>query len=66
MAAMATTNNVSDDDVLADLLEQITERVEQVTADGAYDKRKCYEAIAERKGAGRDPTTLRSEAVAPG
>ena len=49
VAAVATTNNVSDDEVLADLLEQITEQVEQVTADGAYDKRKCYEAIAERK-----------------
>lgn len=49
VAAVATTNNVSDDEVLADLLEQISEKVEQVTTDGAYDKRKCYEAIAESK-----------------
>ncbi len=49
VAAVATTNNVSDDEVLADLLKQVAEDVEQVTADGAYDKRKCYEAIAEKQ-----------------
>ena len=30
-------------------LEQVEEEVAQVTADGAYDKRKCYAAIKERK-----------------
>ena len=49
VAAVATTNNLSDDEVLEDLLDQVEEEVEQVTADGAYDKRKCYAAIAERK-----------------
>ena len=49
VAAVATTNNVSDDEVLADLLEQITVKVEQITADGAYDKRKCYAAIKQKQ-----------------
>ena len=49
VAAVATTNNVSDDEVLVDLLDQVEEEVKQVSADGAYDKRKCYAAIAERK-----------------
>lgn len=49
VAGVETTNNVSDDEVLADLLEQISEQVEQVTADGAYDKGKCYAAINERR-----------------
>ncbi len=49
VAAVATTNNVSDDEVLVDLLEQVEEDVAQVTADGAYDKRECYAAIKERK-----------------
>ena len=49
VAAVATTNNVSDDEVLVDLLEQIDEEVEQVTADGAYDKKKCYEGIKQKQ-----------------
>lgn len=48
VAAMVTTNDVSDGEVLEDLLEQIPEDIEQVSADGAYDQRKCYEAIKKR------------------
>ncbi len=47
LAVVVSTNNVSDDDALADILDGIEEEIEQVSGDGAYDKRKCYEAIAE-------------------
>ena len=49
IAAVVTTNNVADSQVLEDLLEQVEEEIEQVSADGAYDKRNCYEAIGKRK-----------------
>jgi IS5 family transposase len=49
VAAVVTTNNVADSQVLEDLLEQMAEEVEQVSGDGSYDKRKCYEAIRKRK-----------------
>lgn len=49
IAQVATTNNISDKEVLPDLLEQIEEPIGQVTADGGYDYATCYEAIAERK-----------------
>ena len=49
LAAVASTNNVSDDEVLEELLEQVTGKIAQVSADGSYDKRKCYEAIRKRE-----------------
>ena len=49
VAAMVTTNDVNDCEVLDELLELIPEPIEQVSADGAYDTRDCYEAIAKRK-----------------
>jgi hypothetical protein len=35
--------------VLQDILEQIEGKIEQVTADGAYDHEHCYQEIAERE-----------------
>jgi IS5 family transposase len=49
VAAVVATNNFTDGQVLPDLLEQIDEKIEQVSGDGSYDKRNCYEAIRERK-----------------
>ena len=49
VAAVATTNNVSDGQVIEDLLDQVEEEIEQVSGDGSYDKRNCYEAIKKRK-----------------
>jgi hypothetical protein len=46
VAAIVTTNDVADNEVLPDLLDQVEEELEQVTGDGAYDKRHCYRAIA--------------------
>lgn len=47
-AAVVTTNNFSDGQVLPDLLAQVEAELSQVTGDGGYDDRQCYEAISER------------------
>lgn len=60
VSVVASTNDLSDAEALPDLLENVPGRIEQVSADGAYDQRKCYEllnqhqaraAIPPRKGA---------------
>lgn len=48
LAAVVSTNDVSDDEALGDILDGIDDAIRAVAADGAYDKRKCYDAIAER------------------
>jgi IS5 family transposase len=48
-AAVVTTNDFGDGQVLADLLGQVDDEVRQVTGDGGYDDRQCYDAIRERK-----------------
>jgi len=48
LAAVASEAGVSDDEVLPDLVAQVEGEIRQVSADGAYDKRRCYEALAER------------------
>ena len=48
VAAVASEAGVSDDEVLPDLLAQVQQAIRQVSADGAYDKRPCYDALAER------------------
>ena len=45
VAAVASEAGVTDDEVVPDLMEQVDRPVKQVSADGAYDKRKCYEAL---------------------
>lgn len=50
VAAVASEAGVTDDDVVTDLVEQVVRPIVQVSADGAYDKRKCYEAL-EQTGA---------------
>lgn len=48
VAAVVTTNNFTDGPVLPELLEQIGDEIEQVSGDGSYDKRNCYDAIGAR------------------
>ena len=50
-AIQLTTNNVSDSQVLGDLLNQIPqdERIDSVYTDGAYDTKQCREVIADRQ-----------------
>jgi IS5 family transposase len=44
-AALLTENSVSDDTAAPELLDQIEETVLVCAADGAYDKRKVYQAL---------------------
>jgi len=48
LVAVVTTNNIHDGEVLNDVLEAIEGEIEQVSADGAYDHRHCYDEISER------------------
>ena len=50
VAAEVTASSVHESLMLPSLLEQIPGRVRQVSGDGAYDTRACYEA-AHRRGA---------------
>jgi IS5 family transposase len=47
-AAVVSTNNFTDGQVLPDLLEQVADEIKQVSGDGGYDKRNCYDAIGAR------------------
>ena len=49
-AVEITGSHIGDAPVLPDLLNQIPadEEIGSVTADGAYDTRKCHDAIADR------------------
>ena len=49
LAAVVTTNDLADSQVLEELLEQVDEEIKQVSGDGSYDKRNCYEAIGKGK-----------------
>jgi transposase len=50
-AVQLTTNNVSDSQVLVDLLDQIplNEQIDSVYIDGAYDTKQCRQVIADRQ-----------------
>lgn len=50
LAAVVTTNDVGDNEVLADLLEPIDEPIVQVSGDGSYDSWDTHERI-QRRGA---------------
>ena len=52
VAAVLSTNDVGDSEVLPNLLQQIKDPFHQVSADGAYDSFNCHDAITER---GADP-----------
>jgi len=47
-AAVVTTNNFGDGQVLPDLLAQVEDELSQVTGDGGYDDRQCYDAIGAK------------------
>jgi hypothetical protein len=46
-AMLLTENSISDDAVVQDLLAQIEQTLLSCAADGAYDKRKVYDALNE-------------------
>jgi hypothetical protein len=47
-AAVVTTNDFKDSEILSDLLGQINSKLTQVSGDGAYDSHENYELIANR------------------
>lgn len=49
VAVVVTTNNAADSQALEDLPEQVDDEIGQVSGDGSYDKRHCYEAIGRRQ-----------------
>lgn len=49
VAAVVSTNDVTDSQALPDLLEQVTDEIEQVSADGAYDTENSYRTIEKRR-----------------
>lgn len=49
VAVGASTNSVSDGEMLPELLAEVAGEVSQVSADGAYDQRKVYDAINQRR-----------------
>ena len=55
LAAVVTSNSISDGEVLPDLLDQIQDDIDQVSADGAYDRTYCYDAIDEREATAAIP-----------
>ncbi len=48
IAAGASENSVSDCQMFPELLAAVTAEVEQISADGGYDRRKVYDAINQR------------------
>ena len=60
VAAAVTTNSFKDSQLLPDLLEQVAGEVSQVSADGAYDSRNCYDAIRARKARAAIPPRRRA------
>ena len=55
VAVVLTQNDVADCEVAEELLDQVTEAIEQVSADGAYDTWGVYEAIEAREAIGVIP-----------
>ena len=45
IAAELSLSNVSDGETLPNLLKQTRRRIKEISGDGAYDTRLCYEAI---------------------
>jgi hypothetical protein len=49
LSAVVTDNSCHDSEVLGELLDEITEPISQVDADGAYDTAACYDYIEARE-----------------
>lgn len=49
LVAEVTTNDYHDSEILPGLLSEVEGEIEQVSADGAYDTRGCYEEIEKRE-----------------
>lgn len=61
VAVVVSTNDFKDSQLLADLLEQVGDEISQVSADGAYDSRNCYELIRGREARAAIPPQKRAK-----
>lgn len=61
VAAVVSTNSFKDSQLLGDLLAQVEDEITQVSADGAYDSRHCYDAIREREARAAIPPQKRAK-----
>jgi hypothetical protein len=64
ISVVASTNDLSDAEALPDLLQDAPGQIEQVSADGAYDQRKCYEILKRSRSEGRHPSAQRRKDLA--
>jgi hypothetical protein len=55
LACVLTEKEAHDKTVLPSLLDEVTESIDQVSGDGGYDFKTCYDAIAEREARGVIP-----------
>jgi hypothetical protein len=55
-----TGNDTTDGEVLETILDGISEDIDQVSADGAYDRWKCYEAIKKRRARAVIPPQIKA------
>jgi IS5 family transposase len=60
VAVVVSTNSFKDSQLLPDLLAQVDDELSQVSADGAYDSRNCYDVIRERKARAAIPPQKRA------
>lgn len=49
ISAVVTTNDYHDSQVLGDLLDGVKDQISQVSTDGAYDTKSCYEHIEQKE-----------------
>jgi len=60
VAVVVSTNDFKDSQILPDLLEQVEDELKQVSADGAYDSRNCYDLIRAREARAAIPPQKRA------
>jgi IS5 family transposase len=60
VAVVVSNNSFKDSQLLPDLLAQVDDELSQVSADGAYDSRNCYDVIRERKARAAIPPQKRA------
>jgi IS5 family transposase len=60
VAVVVSTTSFKDSQLLPDLLEQVEDKLSQVSADGAYDSRNCYDVIRQREARAAIPPQKRA------
>jgi len=61
VAVVVTTNDFKDSQILPGLLAQVEGEISQVSADGAYDSRNCYDALRDRGARAAIPPQKRAK-----